>query len=180
MESGRKKAVKITALVLVAVVIAAAIVLSGLAIARAVEIDNAENYAIEYGGGRMNVIFMIGDGMGFNHVAAAEAEYGELFFTGNADVSGEVTTFSRNVFGPTDSAAAATALATGRKTGNGQIGQYNGKEFVSLPKTASDEGMAVGIIATEGVDGARPRAFPRTLLPETILTEYSKTSSRAE
>lgn len=47
MESGRKKAVKITALVLVAVVIAAAIVLSGLAIARAVEIDNAENYAIE-------------------------------------------------------------------------------------------------------------------------------------
>lgn len=93
MESGRKKAVKITALVLVAVVIAAAVVLSGLAIARAVEIDNAENYAIEYGGGRMNVIFMIGDGMGFNHVAAAEAEYGELFFTGNADVSGEVTTF---------------------------------------------------------------------------------------
>ena len=47
MESGRKKAVKITALVLVAVVIAAAVVLSGLAIAHAVEIDNAENYAIE-------------------------------------------------------------------------------------------------------------------------------------
>lgn len=71
----QKKAVKITALVLVAVVIAAVVVLSGLAIARAVEIDNAENYAIEYGGGRMNVIFMIGDGMGFNHVAAAEAKY---------------------------------------------------------------------------------------------------------
>lgn len=159
MEAGRKKAVKITALVLVAVVIAAVVVLSGLAIARAVEIDNAENYAIEYGGGRMNVIFMIGDGMGFNHVAAAEAEYGELFFTGNADVSGEVTTFSRNIFGPTDSAAAATALATGRKTGNGQIGQYNGKEFVSLSETASDEGMAVGIIATEGVDGATPSGF---------------------
>lgn len=34
MESGRKKAVKITALVLVAVVIAAVVVLSGLAIAR--------------------------------------------------------------------------------------------------------------------------------------------------
>ena len=159
MESGRKKAVKITALVLVAVVIAAAIVLSGLAIARAVEIDNAENYAIEYGGGRMNVIFMIGDGMGFNHVAAAEAKYGELFFTGNADVSGEVTTFSRNVFGPTDSAAAATALATGRKTGNGQIGQYNGKEFQSLAEVASGRGMSVGIIATEGVDGATPSGF---------------------
>lgn len=157
MESGRKKAVKITALVLVAVVIAAAIVLSGLAIARVVEIDNAENYAIEYGGGRMNVIFMIGDGMGFNHVAAAEAEYGELFFTGNADVSGEVTTFSRNVFGPTDSAAAATALATGRKTGNGQIGQYNGKEFQSLTEVASGRGMSVGIIATEG--GGRSHAL---------------------
>lgn len=47
MEAGRKKAVKITALVLVAVIIAAAVVLSGLAIAHAVEIDNAENYAIE-------------------------------------------------------------------------------------------------------------------------------------
>ena len=159
MEAGKKRIIKMTAAVLAVVILAVGAVLSGMAIAQTVKVGEAEDHKISYEGERLNVIFMIGDGMGFDHVAAAEAKYGELFFNNNADVEGEVTTFSRNTFGPTDSAAAATALATGRKTGNGQVGQYCGKPFESLTETALKQGLAAGVIATEGVDGATPAGF---------------------
>ena len=159
MEAGKKRIVKMTAAVLAVVILAVGAVLSGMAIAQTVKVGEAEDHKISYEGERLNVIFMIGDGMGFDHVAAAEAKYGELFFNNNADVEGEATTFSRNPFGPTDSAAAATALATGRKTGNGQVGQYCGKPFESLTETALKQGLAAGVIATEGVDGATPAGF---------------------
>ena len=84
-----------------------------------------------YNGGRQNVILMIGDGMGLNHIKAAQAVYGDLFITtAEKTAEGEVTTYSLNAL-PTDSAAAATALATGSKTRNGQIGQLNGEAFES-------------------------------------------------
>ena len=159
MEAGKKRAVKITALALIIVILAVGAVLSGMAIAQAVKVKEAEEYAVEYAGERLNVIFMIGDGMGFDHVAAAEAKYGKLFFNNNADFTGEATTFSHNLFGPTDSAAAATALATGRKTDNGQVGQRGGREFTSLTEIALAQGFAAGVIATEGVDGATPAGF---------------------
>ena len=159
MEAGKKRAVKITALALIIVILAVGAVLSGMAIAQAVKVKEAEEYAVEYAGERLNVIFMIGDGMGFDHVAAAEAKYGKLFFNNNADFTGEATTFSHNPFGPTDSAAAATALATGRKTDNGQVGQRDGREFTSLTEIALAQGFAAGVIATEGVDGATPAGF---------------------
>lgn len=159
MEASRKKIIKLTALVLAVLIFATAVVLSGFAVAHYVKVSNAEKLAVNYGGERLNVILMIGDGMGVNHVRAAEAKYGELFFDGNADHSGYLTTFSYNVFGPTDSAAAATALATGHKTDNGHVGQYRGKDLVSTTEIAKSLGMATGIIATEGVDGATPAGF---------------------
>ena len=89
-----------------------------------------------YNGGRQNVILMIGDGMGLNHIKAAQAVYGDLFITtAEKAAEGEVTTYSLNVL-PTDSAAAATALATGNKTRNGQIGQLNGEAFESTTERA--------------------------------------------
>lgn len=159
MEATKKKVIKITAIVLAAIIFLTAVVLSGLAIAHSVKADKTGEFALSYNGEKLNVILMIGDGMGPNHVKAAEAEYGELFFANNADQSGYVTTYSRNVFGPTDSAAAATALATGYKTDNGCIGQFQGKDLTTTAEMAVAKGMATGIIATEGVDGATPAGF---------------------
>ena len=76
-----------------------------------------------------------------------------------AVISGEVTTYSRTIIGPTDSAAAATALATGQKTDNGMIAQYLGKDLKSNTEYAMEQGMATGVIASEGVKGATPAGF---------------------
>lgn len=159
MEANKRKIVKLTALVLAVLIFATAVVLSGFGIAHYVKVENTKKLNVNYAGEKLNVILMIGDGMGINHVRAAEAKYGELFFDDNADYSGYITTFSYNVFGPTDSAAAATALATGYKTDNGNIGQYRGKELTSTTEIAKSLGMATGVIATEGVDGATPSGF---------------------
>lgn len=159
MTERTKKIVKVCTAVLAVLIFATAAVLSGFAIAQSIKVSDAEKYVVQYGGEKLNVILMIGDGMGKNHVRAAETLYGGLFFTQNADFTGEVTTFSRNVFGPTDSAAAATALATGYKTDNGHVGQYKGKDLVSTTEKAISLGMATGVIATEGVDGATPAGF---------------------
>lgn len=159
MQEITKKTLKITAIVLAVLIFATAVVLSGFAIARYSEVANVEKFEADYGGQKLNVILMIGDGMGPNHVIAAEAKYGDLYFNNNADYSGYLTTFSYNVFGPTDSAAAATALATGHKTDNGNVGQYRGKALTSTTEVAKSLGLATGIIATEGVDGATPAGF---------------------
>ena len=74
------------------------------------------------------VFYFIGDGMGFTHVAAAEAYLAQergvigmdpLCFT-QFPVLGEATSFSAsNII--TDSSAAGTALSTGEKTNNGML-----------------------------------------------------------
>lgn len=174
MEASKKKIVKITAIVLAAMIFITAAVLSGFAIAGSVRVSNAEKMSVNYDGEKLNVILMIGDGMGFNHIKAAEAEYGRLFFANEADYAGEVTTFSRNVFGPTDSAAAATALATGHKTDNGHVGQYRGKDLKSTTEIAVELGMSTGIIATEGVDGATPAGFSAHTASRNNLDEIIK------
>lgn len=156
MTNTAKKAIKITAIALVAALLLVSLIFASMGIARAVKIDNIAD--IDYQGEKLNVILMIGDGMGFNHLKAAEARYGELFMQ-SAEIKGQVTTFSRNIFGPTDSAAAATALATGVKTDNGNVGQYLGKAKQSTTELAISLGMATAILATEGVDGATPAGF---------------------
>ncbi len=70
-----------------------------------------------------NVILLIGDGMGFNHVAAGRAyavgSDGALVMEG-IERHGQVSTHSATR-AITDSSAAATALATGVKTYNDAV-----------------------------------------------------------
>ena len=73
-------------------------------------------------GAYKNVILLIGDGMGKNHMKAGEAVYGKDFeMRTRAVLAGEAMTFSRALTGPTDSAASATALSTGVKVDNGEV-----------------------------------------------------------
>lgn len=70
-----------------------------------------------------------------------------------------VTTYSNDNF-VTDSAAAATAIATGFKTNNGKVGvTADGKPVDSILDYFKAMGKSVGIISTNTVTDATPAAF---------------------
>ena len=115
-----------------------------------------------------NYIVLIGDGMGLIHTTmpsrldgAALAEYtdGEKLFYGDLlPYHGFAHTDSLKH--TTDSAAAATALATGYKTTNGRIGRdQDGKDLLSITELAGSLGMATAVMSTEVQTGATPSGF---------------------
>lgn len=111
--------------------------------------------------GPPRVILFIGDGMGFEHVAAAslyQSGTRGLSFMESLPVQGRLRTASFS--GITDSAAGATAMATGAKTYNGRLGlDRDGLQVESLVELARDRGMATGVVTTDELVGATPSAF---------------------
>ena len=107
----------------------------------------------------LNVILMIGDGMGMAHVATAMfANGGELTIT-NLKTCGWVRTGSADNF-TTDSAASGTAYATGHKTHNSAIGvDVDDKPIANLPEKLAKAGFVSGIVTTDDLDGATPSSF---------------------
>lgn len=106
-----------------------------------------------------NVVLMIGDGMGKNHIRATADYYGEeLYMESLAYADGEVTTRSLDSE-VTDSAAAATALSCGVKTNNNQVGMLGEEKLTNMTEYMHSIGKRVGIIATEAVTGATPAGF---------------------
>lgn len=60
----------------------------------------------------------------------------------------------------TDSAAAASAIATGERTNNGMLSQRpDGTPLATLLEAARDKGMSTGIVTTNTVYDATPAAF---------------------
>lgn len=114
----------------------------------------------------VNVILLIGDGMGQNHIALARhRQYGTdgRLAMEKLPVSGWVRTHS---FGGqiTDSAAAATAMACGVKTHNGKIGiSADGKPMQSLFLLARARGWRMGLVATSSISHATPAGFAATV-----------------
>ena len=113
-----------------------------------------------------NYIMLIGDGMGFYHTKSFEyiennVEYsdGEDFFYGYyLPTLGESRTNSLS--GTTDSAAGGTALSSGHKTLNGNIGlDKNDKAIKLLTELAYEKGMSAGVMSTETDTGATPASF---------------------
>jgi alkaline phosphatase len=107
----------------------------------------------------LNVILMIGDGMGLAHLSTAMyANGGELTIT-NLKTCGWVRTQSATDF-TTDSAASGTAYATGSKTHNGAIGvDVNDKPLKNLPEKLAKDGIISGVVTTDDMDGATPSSF---------------------
>lgn len=103
-----------------------------------------------------NVILLIGDGMGKNHIEIASF-FDTPVFTELAAI-GDVTTRSLD-FLPTDSAAAATAMATGKKVWNRNISHLNGKDLTNLGEVTKQYGKKLGVISTKSVTDATPAAF---------------------
>ena len=97
--------------------------------------------------------------MGENHIKISSLflDVEPIFNSFNKD--GYVTTFSKNLFIPTDSAAAATALATGKKVNNKEIAYHKGEYIDSISDYAKSQGYGVGIVTTDSLAGATPAAF---------------------
>lgn len=113
-----------------------------------------------------SVIFMIGDGMGFQHVESAkELRDMPVFFAEEFPYSIKVKTFSYSVdplreADATDSAAAATALATGYKTINYTVGlDKDGNVLQNIRELAHSKGAKTGVLTTDSITGATPSGF---------------------
>lgn len=134
------------------------ITIIGCVLLSRVVIVNKNNYS--YLEGKSNkVILFIGDGMGENHIKVSSLFLEkEPIFT-SFGKTGYVSTFSKQLFIPTDSAAAATALATGKKVNNKEVAYHKGKEIESISDYAKSLGYGVGIVTTDSLDGATPAAF---------------------
>lgn len=105
------------------------------------------------------VVLFIGDGMGDNHIKTASAYLGkDIFFTG-FEIKGHCTTNSNAILSPTDSAAAASALATGQKFDNSEVSRHNGKDITTISELAMSKGYDVGIVTTDSLSGATPASF---------------------
>ncbi len=111
-----------------------------------------------------NVILLIGDGMGPVQRQAARLGLGrgtQKLVMDTLPVSGAVRTGCADPMAEvTDSAAAATALATGVKTNNGVVGlSPDGAVVPSILELAKRAGKAVGLVTTCQVTDATPAAF---------------------
>ncbi|MFD2101710.1 alkaline phosphatase [Flagellimonas iocasae] len=106
-----------------------------------------------------NIILMIGDGNGLAQISAAMiANQGNLTMAGIKTI-GLVKTASYDDL-ITDSAAGATAMATGTKTNNRAIGvDPNGKALTSLVDITSEHGFNTAIVTTDAIYGATPSSF---------------------
>jgi alkaline phosphatase len=105
-----------------------------------------------------NIILFIGDGMGVSHITAAKITNGSLNLE-RFKVAGLVEVNAGDEL-LTDSAASATAMATGHKTYNGAIAVGMGGEALkTVLEYAEERGMSTGLVSTCSVTHATPAAF---------------------
>ncbi|MCE7054833.1 alkaline phosphatase [Algoriphagus sp. AGSA1] len=106
-----------------------------------------------------NVILMIGDGNGLAQISAGLFANGNELNLTQLKNMGLVKTQAADDF-TTDSAAGATAYATGEKTNNRALSVGpDGKPLRNLPDILVDFGFSSGIITTDKLTGATPAAF---------------------
>jgi len=126
-----------------------------------------------------NVIILISDGMGYNHMdATSYYQYGELghqvyesfpykfgMSTYEVDDQGYNPQFAWTMpgyvqQGYTDSAAAATAMSTGVKTYNGAIGMGPDRNLLKhLFEYAEEQGKMSGVVSSVQLSHATPAGF---------------------
>jgi alkaline phosphatase len=111
-----------------------------------------------------NVILLIGDGMGQAHRYAAQllaaGRNGRLAMDRLPYVGQMGTTSADARSFVTDSAAAATAIATGAKTLNGSVSiDIDGQERTTILELARASGRSVGLVSTCQITDATPAAF---------------------
>lgn len=117
-----------------------------------------------------NIILLVGDGMGVSEMTLARyyfAGAGGRLAMDSLPVKGACSTWSvledqpsRPDYVP-DSAATATAWATGQKTSNGRISTAAGtdRDLTTILELARQKGMRTGIVSTADLTDATPGAL---------------------
>lgn len=106
------------------------------------------------------VFFMIGDGMSTAQREAASLYLGRPTAMDSMAVRGTATTHCLDS-SITDSAAAGTALATGRKTNSKVVSMdpSGTKPYETIAQRAAKKGMKVGMVSSISIDSATPACF---------------------
>jgi len=105
-----------------------------------------------------NVILLIGDGMGLTHITAGSIAKKTPLVLEKFRQIGLVKTHSTKLI--TDSAAGATAMATGSKTYNGAISMNIAQEKLkTIVEYAEEANWLTGIVTTATVTHATPACF---------------------
>jgi alkaline phosphatase len=107
----------------------------------------------------LNIIFMVGDGMGLGQITAGMYARHNMSQFERFPVTGLIATHSSRQL-VTDSGAGATAFACGCKTYNGAIG-VDGKKVPcsTLLELADSLGLSTGIVVTSSLTHATPASF---------------------
>ncbi|MDC6366627.1 MULTISPECIES: alkaline phosphatase [Flavobacteriaceae] len=106
-----------------------------------------------------NIIFMIGDGTGLSQISSGDVVQSNGLNITQLKNLGLVRTQASDNF-CTDSAAGATAYATGKQTNNRAIGtDIEGNPLTNITELLSPKGYTTGLITTDHVIGATPAAF---------------------
>jgi len=108
------------------------------------------------------ILLFIGDGMGSNHRLA-----GQYYTVGeirqlSMDAMPVLGWLNTNSYGGqlTESAASATALATGQKTANGMVAMdIHGNHLKTILEYAQELGMSTGLVSTKFITDATTAAF---------------------
>jgi alkaline phosphatase len=126
-----------------------------------------------------NIILMIGDGMGLAQISAAAYSGVDRISFENFQVTGLHKSHSYSDL-VTDSAAGATAFATGEKTFNGAIGVDKDTVAVkTILEECEEKGLATGLVATVAITHATPASFiahqSSRVLYESIAADFLET-----
>ncbi|MEX1212160.1 MAG: alkaline phosphatase [Balneolaceae bacterium] len=110
-----------------------------------------------------NVIFMIGDGMGVTQLTAGHVTNGHHLNITDLPVVGLATTHphpEQEGNDVVDSAASATAIASGVTTLNGRIGMdIHENPVLGILHHTLEQGWSTGVIATSSITHATPASF---------------------
>ena len=128
-----------------------------------------------------NVILFIGDGMGYNHVEQSIHYFNLDRPAFLNDEIASVSTRAKNAL-TTDSAAAATAMATGNRVDRTEIGMHKGEILENISEIAKRAGKKVGVVTTDLLSGATPAGFSAHASDrdETMQIALSQTTSNVD
>ena len=106
-----------------------------------------------------NIILMIGDGMGLTQITAGMYINGNKLNLEEFKYIGLHKTYASDNL-VTDSAAGATAFASGVKTYNGAVGlDSEGRRVQTILEYAEAAGLATGLVVTSSITHATPACF---------------------
>ena|GEM_PF-346456 len=122
-----------------------------------------------------NIVFCIGDGMGFNHVKAAHDYIGTNLIFETFPNQATVMTYAANSAIP-DSASAGTAMATGHKVDTGVISiaqPGDGHSYQTILEYLKAHGKRTALLTTDQITEATPATYGAHVSSRTMYAQIA-------